>query len=127
MGAPAGDSAMAPVAPPVQGDGGGPAQAEGRVPLAVRAASGEPTARLITRQLSSIPSLKRNSLGLAVLDSGADASSLKHISSKDDLDQAFRKREVAVAALKAKMSKVCAASTPAGSDALAGWQPSQQP
>lgn len=48
----------------------------------------------------------RESLGATMLDTIVDESKLKHISSKDDLDQAFRKREIAVAALKAKMSKV---------------------
>ena len=35
-----------------------------------------------------------------------DDAKLKHVASRDQLEAAFRRREVAVAALKAKMSKV---------------------
>lgn len=56
----------------------------------------------------------RQSLGLTMLDSIVDAAKLKHVSSKDDLEQAFRKREVAVTALKAKMSKVRGPARPQG-------------
>lgn len=47
----------------------------------------------------------RTSLGLAMMDSLVDEAKLRHVSSKDQLEAAFRKREVAVTALKAKMSK----------------------
>jgi len=46
------------------------------------------------------------SFGLAMMGSLVDESKLRHVSSKDELEAAFRKREVAVTALKAKMSKV---------------------
>ncbi|KAI8465728.1 MAG: pyruvate kinase [Monoraphidium minutum] len=55
--------------------------------------------------MSSPAAMRRQSLGLTMMESIVDPARLKHVSSKDDLDQAFRKREVAVAALKAKMSK----------------------
>jgi hypothetical protein len=47
-----------------------------------------------------------HSRGLAMMDSVVDDARLRHVSSKDELEAAFRKREIAVAALKAKMSKV---------------------
>lgn len=55
---------------------------------------------------SSIGIGSRPSRGLSMMNSGIDESKLRHVSSKDELEAAFRKREVAVAALKAKMSQV---------------------
>ncbi len=66
-------------------------------------ASGTP---LPASAASGAPSVRRASLGLAMMDLVVDEGKLRHVSSKDQLEAAFRKREVAVTALKAKMSKV---------------------
>ncbi|GBF99836.1 pyruvate kinase [Raphidocelis subcapitata] len=88
---PAGTAVAAAAAP----DADGPAVAQPAAALA-------PGSSLATP--SGAPS-SRTSLGLAMMDSFVDEARLRHVSSRDELEAAFRRREVAVAALKAKMSK----------------------
>ena len=106
MGAPAAAAATAPE----QGAEGGAAQSPAR-----SGAVTSPAASNRPADSGMYADLRRLSVGLTMLDSIVDAAKLKHVSSKDDLEQAFRKREVAVTALKAKMSKVrCRTQGPLG-------------
>jgi hypothetical protein len=87
--------------------GGGGAPGPGTPGGALPPAAYDPAAALTPgSSLATGGQSTRQSLGLAMMDSIVDEARLRHVSSKDELEAAFRRREVAVAALKAKMSKV---------------------